>query len=110
MLPGQFIEGAKEFIENGDGDVRGLRGGPLGESDHVSEKHADVVEPIGDRVLLAFESLSDLQRKHIFGWTFEDAMPPGAPGRYLIARLDGKDVCAITGPGKDAAAWRTCRS
>ena len=43
----------------------------------------------------------------IFGWTFEDAMPPGAPGRYLIARLDGKDVCAIAGPGKDAAAWRT---
>jgi len=43
----------------------------------------------------------------IFGWTFEDAMPPGAPDRYLIARLDGKDVCAIAGPGKDAAAWRT---
>jgi predicted enzyme related to lactoylglutathione lyase len=43
----------------------------------------------------------------IFGWTFEDAMPPGAQGRYVIASLDGKDVCAITGPGKDAAAWRT---
>lgn len=43
----------------------------------------------------------------IFGWTFEDALPPGAPGRYLIARLDGKDVCAIAGPGEDAAAWRT---
>src|SRR5438132_9378680 len=36
----------------------------------------------------------------IFGWTFEDAMPPGGPGRYLIARLAGKDVCAIEGPGR----------
>ena len=43
----------------------------------------------------------------IFGWTFEDAMPPGGPGRYLIARLAGKDVCAIGGPGKNAATWRT---
>src|SRR5438132_184891 len=43
----------------------------------------------------------------IFGWTFEDAMPPGGPGRYLIARLAGKDVCAIGGPGEDVATWRT---
>ena len=46
----------------------------------------------------------------IFGWTFEDAMPPGGPDRYLIARLAGKDVCAIGGPGEDAATWRTLRS
>ena len=26
----------------------------------------------------------------IFGWTYEDAMPPGAPGRYVIAKLDGE--------------------
>lgn len=43
----------------------------------------------------------------IFGWAFEDASPPEAPSRYLIARLDGKDVCAIAGPGNDAPAWRT---
>jgi len=43
----------------------------------------------------------------LFGWRFEDAMPPGAPSRYLIARLDGQDVCAIAGPGKGVAAWRT---
>lgn len=31
----------------------------------------------------------------LFGWTFEDAMPPGAPGSYLIAKLGGLDVAAI---------------
>jgi predicted enzyme related to lactoylglutathione lyase len=43
----------------------------------------------------------------IFGWMFEDVMPPGAPGRYLIAKLDGQDVGAITGPRPGAAAWST---
>jgi uncharacterized protein len=43
----------------------------------------------------------------IFGWTFEDAMPPGAPGRYVIAKLDGQDVGAIAGPRQGAAAWST---
>jgi hypothetical protein len=33
----------------------------------------------------------------IFGWTFEGAMPPGAPGRYVIAKPDGQDVGAIAG-------------
>ena len=43
----------------------------------------------------------------LFGWTFEDAMPSGAPSRYMIASLSSEDVCAIAGPGKVAAAWRT---
>ncbi|MBA3339511.1 MAG: VOC family protein [Geodermatophilaceae bacterium] len=43
----------------------------------------------------------------IFGWTFEDAMPPGAPGRYLIAKINGQDVGAISGPREGAAVWRT---
>ena len=43
----------------------------------------------------------------LFGWTFEDVMPPGAPGRYLIATLDGRDVAAIAGPGTGDAAWNT---
>jgi predicted enzyme related to lactoylglutathione lyase len=43
----------------------------------------------------------------IFGWTFEDAMPPGAQGRYVIAKLDGQDVGAIAGPRQGAAAWST---
>ena len=43
----------------------------------------------------------------LFGWTLTDAVPPGAPGSYLIATLDGQDVAAI-GPGSaDAAAWNT---
>ena len=53
----------------------------------------------------------------IFGWTFEDAMPPGAPGRYAITKLDGQDVGAIAGPGRvprlehlHFRRRRTCRS
>jgi predicted enzyme related to lactoylglutathione lyase len=43
----------------------------------------------------------------LFGWTFEDVMPPGAPGRYLIARLGGQDVAGL-GNGQDGTtAWNT---
>ncbi|MEA2371700.1 MAG: uncharacterized protein QOH12_2094 [Solirubrobacteraceae bacterium] len=31
----------------------------------------------------------------LFGWEFDDAMPPGSPGTYLIARLRGGDVAAV---------------
>ena len=31
----------------------------------------------------------------LFGWEFEDAMPPGSAGKYLIARLRGGDVAAV---------------
>jgi predicted enzyme related to lactoylglutathione lyase len=31
----------------------------------------------------------------LFGWTFTDAAPPGARGRYLIAQLDGRDAAGI---------------
>lgn len=47
----------------------------------------------------------------LFGWTFDDVMPPGAPGRYLIAKLDGQDAAGLGGgTGLDAgaeAAWNT---
>jgi len=46
----------------------------------------------------------------LFGWEFEDAMPPGAPGKYLIARLRGGDVAAVSSPPEAAAAhaaWNT---
>ncbi|MDQ6753018.1 MAG: VOC family protein [Actinomycetota bacterium] len=43
----------------------------------------------------------------LFGWTFEDAMPPGAPTRYVIAQLAGRDVGAIAGPGEGTARWST---
>ncbi len=46
----------------------------------------------------------------LFGWTFEDRSPAGAPGRYLLGRLGGRTVAGIgTGPdGTPAtAAWHT---
>lgn len=47
----------------------------------------------------------------LFGWTFEEVMPADAPGRYVIAKLDGLDVAAIASLGPDApvrrAAWHT---
>jgi uncharacterized protein len=44
----------------------------------------------------------------LFGWTFEDAMPPGAPGHYFIAKLGGRDAAAIAPPEHDQpVAWNT---
>jgi predicted enzyme related to lactoylglutathione lyase len=46
----------------------------------------------------------------LFGWEFEDVMPPGAPGRYLMARLRGGDVAGVGAPpdgGPDTAVWNT---
>lgn len=42
----------------------------------------------------------------LFGWTLTDAVPPGAPGSYLIATLDGQDVAAIA-PGAGTPGWNT---
>src|SRR6185503_19177780 len=41
----------------------------------------------------------------LFGWEFEDVMPPESPRRYHIARLPGGDVAAVTDGA--AAAWNT---
>lgn len=46
----------------------------------------------------------------LFGWQFEDVMPPGAPGHYFTARLGGRDVAAIGSGPQDASpnpAWNT---
>ena len=45
----------------------------------------------------------------LFGWEFEDVMPPGAPGSYVIARLRGGDVAAVAGApeGQSTASWNT---
>ena len=46
----------------------------------------------------------------LFGWEFEDAMPAGAPARYLIARLRGRDVAAVSSQPEGAspqAVWNT---
>ncbi|MBB3674343.1 VOC family protein [Modestobacter versicolor] len=43
----------------------------------------------------------------LFGWTLTDAVPPGAPGSYLIATLDGRDVAALGPSTAGAATWNT---
>ncbi len=43
----------------------------------------------------------------LFGWTFADAMPADAPGRYLVATLRGKDVAAIGSASDVGPAWNT---
>ena len=46
----------------------------------------------------------------LFGWDFEDVMPPDAPGNYFMARLRGGDVAAVGSQPEGApplAAWNT---
>jgi predicted enzyme related to lactoylglutathione lyase len=44
----------------------------------------------------------------LFGWDLTDAMPPDAPGSYLVATLDGHDAAAIApAKGSGATTWRT---
>lgn len=46
----------------------------------------------------------------LFGWRFEDVAPEGAPGRYLIGRIGGRDVAGLgEAPegGAGPAAWTT---
>jgi predicted enzyme related to lactoylglutathione lyase len=48
--------------------------------------------------------------RSLFGWEIEDAMPPGSPGKYYIARLRGGDVAAIGSVPEGApsmAMWNT---
>jgi hypothetical protein len=46
----------------------------------------------------------------LFGWDFEDAVPPGSDGKYFIARLRGCDVAAVGSQSEGAprtAVWNT---
>jgi predicted enzyme related to lactoylglutathione lyase len=46
----------------------------------------------------------------LFGWDFQNAMPPGSDGKYFIARLRGCDVAAVGGQPEDGgttAVWNT---
>lgn len=46
----------------------------------------------------------------LFGWEFEDVMPPGSPGKYLIGRIGGGDVGAIGSQQEGSPpvpAWNT---
>jgi predicted enzyme related to lactoylglutathione lyase len=46
----------------------------------------------------------------LFGWEFEDMMPPDSPSRYFIARLPGGDVGAVSSRpdyAPETATWNT---
>lgn len=47
----------------------------------------------------------------LFGWEFEDRMPPNSPLRYFMAQLQGRDVAAVgSQPAQTAASapvWNT---
>jgi uncharacterized protein len=46
----------------------------------------------------------------LFGWEFENTMPPGSDGKYFIARLRGGDVAAVSSRpegGPPMAMWNT---
>jgi predicted enzyme related to lactoylglutathione lyase len=46
----------------------------------------------------------------LFGWEFQDMMPPGSAGKYFIARLHGGDVAAVGSQpdgGPETATWNT---
>ena len=46
----------------------------------------------------------------LFGWEFEDMMPPDSPGRYFVARLNGGDVAAVGSQPEGAppaATWNS---
>jgi hypothetical protein len=46
----------------------------------------------------------------LFGWEFEDVMPPDAPGKYFMARIRGGDVAAVGSIPEGAppmATWNT---
>jgi predicted enzyme related to lactoylglutathione lyase len=48
--------------------------------------------------------------RDLFGWEFEDVMPPGSDGKYFIARIRGGDVAAVGSIPEGAppeAAWNT---
>jgi uncharacterized protein len=48
--------------------------------------------------------------RDLFGWDFEDVMPPGAPGTYFAGRIRGGDVAAVSSIPEGAppiAMWNT---
>ena len=46
----------------------------------------------------------------LFGWRFENVAPEGAPGRYMVGRIGGRDVAGLgeaPANGAGPAAWTT---
>jgi uncharacterized protein len=55
------------------------------------------------------EAALDFYRE-LFGWEFEDVLPPDSPGKYFIARIRGRDVAAVGSIPEGApseAMWNT---
>jgi uncharacterized protein len=62
----------------------------------------DTTQPDPDRAVDFYAGL--------FGWEFEDMMPPDAPGRYYVGRIRGRDVAAVSSAmegGPPMAVWNT---
>ena len=63
---------------------------------------ADTSQPDPESALAFYSGL--------FGWEFEDAMPPGSQGSYYTARIGGGDVAAVGGlpdEGPPRGRWNT---
>ncbi|MGF0115001.1 VOC family protein [Promicromonospora sp. Marseille-Q5078] len=51
----------------------------------------------------------------LFGWSFTEKLPPAAPGRYVVASVDGTDATAVAAlatpdpaaPAADGTSWNT---
>ena len=43
----------------------------------------------------------------LFGWELTDAAPPGMPGPYLVATLDGREATAVAATSAGTASWNT---
>ena len=62
----------------------------------------DTTQPDPDRAVAFYSGL--------FGWEFEDMMPPDAPGKYFVGRIRGGDVAAVSSSmegGPPTAVWNT---
>jgi predicted enzyme related to lactoylglutathione lyase len=64
--------------------------------------YADTIQPDPDAAAAFYGGL--------FGWEFENVLPPDSPGRYLVGRIRGGDVGAVGSIPEAAppkAMWRT---
>ena len=61
----------------------------------------DLVQPDLDATMTFYGSL--------FGWSYDQRMPAGAPQRYAYIRLDGLTVGGVGGPPRDGepGGWTT---
>jgi predicted enzyme related to lactoylglutathione lyase len=86
-------------------DVNNQKGAPMRERDGYLPGvpcWVDTSQPDPDSAVAFYGGL--------FGWDFEDAMPPGSPGKYFMGRLGGGEVAAVGSQPDGAppmAVWNT---